>query len=211
LYLFENYALDTDRRELRRDSELIDLEPQVFDFLEYLVRNRERVVGKDELIASIWGRRIVSESALSTRINAARNALGDSGTEQRLIKTLPRKGMRFVGSVLEEQKLSERTAIAVLPFDDLSRDAEQEYFADGIVEDLIIALSKMSALFVIARNSTFAYKGKSVDVRRIAADLGVRYIVEGSVRKSGSRIRITARLLDGATGGHLWANVMTGI
>jgi adenylate cyclase len=205
LYLFENYALDADRRELRRDSELVNLEPQVFDFLEYLIRNRERVVGKDELIASIWGGRIVSESALSTRINAVRSALGDSGAEQRLIKTLPRKGIRFVGSVREEQKLLERTAIAVLPFDNLSGDAEQEYFADGIVDDLIIALSKMSALFVIARNSTFAYKGKSVDIRRVAADLGVRYIVEGSVRKSGNRIRITAQLLDGATGGHVWA------
>lgn len=205
LYSFENYTLDTDRRELRRDSELVKVEPQVFDFLEYLVRNRERVVGKDELIASIWRGRIVSESALSTRINAVRTALGDSGAEQRLIKTLLRKGVRFVGSVREEQKLLDRTAIAVLPFDNLSRDADQDYFADGIVEDLITALSKISALLVIARNSTFSYKGKSADVRRIAADLGVRYIVEGSVRKSESRIRITAQLVDGTTGGHVWA------
>jgi DNA-binding winged helix-turn-helix (wHTH) protein len=134
LYLFENCALDTRRRELRRGSALVPVEPQVFDLLEYLIRNRERVVSKDDLFASIWDGRIVSESALSTRINAARCAIGDSGEEQRLIKTLPRKGMRFVGSVREEQDraaagkaahagapapsalaLPDRPSIAVLP------------------------------------------------------------------------------------------------
>lgn len=205
LYSFEDYTFDTDLRELRRGSDLVALEPQVFDLLEYLIRNRDHVVTKDDLIASIWGGRIVSESALSTRINAARSAVGDSGTEQRLIKTLPRKGVRFFGAVREEQKLPDRPSIAVLPFDNLSRDVDQEYFADGIAEDLITDLSKMSGLFVIARNSTFMYKGKSPDVRRVARDLGVRYVVEGSVRKVGSRARISAQLLDGATGGHLWA------
>ena len=205
LYSFENYTLDTDRRELRRGSDLIGVEPQVFDLLEYLVRNRDRVVSKDDLIASIWGGRIVSESALSTQINAVRSAVGDSGAEQRLVKTFPRKGVRFLGAVQEELKPPDRPSIAVLPFDNLSRDASQQYFADGMTEDLITDLSKMSGLFVIARNSTFVYKGKSVDVRRVARDLGVRYVVEGSIRKVGNRTRIAAQLLDGATGGHLWA------
>src|SRR5256885_12405680 len=101
LYLFEDFALDCDRRELRRRNELLSVEPQVFDILEYLIRNREHVVSKDDLFASIWNGRLVSESALSTRINAARSAIGDNGEEQRLIRTLPRKGMRFIGDVRE--------------------------------------------------------------------------------------------------------------
>jgi DNA-binding winged helix-turn-helix (wHTH) protein len=104
LYLFEDYILDTDRRELRRGYDLISLQPQVFDLLEYVIRNRERVVSKDDLIGSIWGGRIVSESALTTRINAVRTAIGDSGEEQRLIRTLPRKGLRFIGGVREVEE-----------------------------------------------------------------------------------------------------------
>jgi DNA-binding winged helix-turn-helix (wHTH) protein/tetratricopeptide (TPR) repeat protein len=107
LYFFDGSVLDTDRRELRRGSHAVDIEPQVFDLLEYLIRHRERVVSRDELIEQIWGGRIVSESALSSRINAVRNAIGDSGSEQRLLKTLPRKGIRFVGEVREEQKSPE--------------------------------------------------------------------------------------------------------
>ena len=102
LFLFENYTLDTDRRELRRDAVAVPVEPQVFDLLTYLIKNRDRVASKDDLVTAIWGGRIVSESALTTRINAARCAIGDSGAEQRLIKTLARKGLRFVGAVREE-------------------------------------------------------------------------------------------------------------
>lgn len=104
LYIFDNYALDPDRRELRSGATVVAIEPQVFDLLVHLIRHRDRVVSRDELIEQIWGGRIVSESALSTRINAVRSAIGDSGTEQRLIRTLPRKGVRFVGEVREEQK-----------------------------------------------------------------------------------------------------------
>jgi DNA-binding winged helix-turn-helix (wHTH) protein len=156
-YLFEDYVLDSDRRELRRGGNLIPVEPQVFDLLEYLIRNRERVVSKDDLVASVWHGRIVSESAVSTRINALRAAIGDSGDEQRLVKTLPRKGIRFVGAVHEEQKpqaaitsdtgleqtpliLPDKPSIAVLPFINMDRDPEQEYFADGVAEEIITAL-----------------------------------------------------------------------
>src|SRR5580693_4956454 len=107
LYIFDNFALDPNRRELRSGATIVAMEPQVFDLLLLLIRHRDHVVSRDELIESIWGGRIVSESALSTRINAARSAVGDSGTEQRLIKTLPRKGVRFVGEVREERKPSE--------------------------------------------------------------------------------------------------------
>jgi DNA-binding winged helix-turn-helix (wHTH) protein len=105
-YLFEDYALNTDRRELHRATDVIVVTPQVFDLLDYLIRNRERVVSKDDLINAVWNGRIVSDSAVTTRVNAARNAIGDSGEKQRLIKTLPRRGFRFVGTVQEAQKFA---------------------------------------------------------------------------------------------------------
>jgi DNA-binding winged helix-turn-helix (wHTH) protein len=168
LFLFENCALDTDRRELRHGAVAVPVEPQVFDLLAYLIKNRERVVSKDDLVAAIWGGRIVAESTLTSRINSARCAIGDSGAEQRLIKTLARKGVRFVGAVREEAEPAEVTAmgavdaaaqkakletsladkpsIAVLPFANLSGDPQQDYFSDGITEDIITELSRFSEL-----------------------------------------------------------------
>src|SRR4051812_41208707 len=222
-FQFADHTLDTDRRELCRGATPIPVEPQVFDLLTYLVQQRERVVSRDDLIAAVWGGRIVSDSTVASRINAARKALGDSGTEQRLIRTISRKGIRFVGRVearpqgtaaardlLAEGAApvlspSERRAIAVLPFVNMSGDIEQDYFSDGISEDIITALSRLRWFFVIARNSSFAYKGKSVQIRQLAEDLGVGYVLEGSVRKSGGRVRITAQLIDAASGNHIWA------
>ncbi len=233
-YLFEDFALDLRRRELRRGTDLVSVEPQVFDLLVHLIRNRDRVVSKDDLLASVWHSRIVSESALFNRINAARRAIGDSGERQRLIKTLPRKGIRFVGEVCESESaagvasperppdrfrpadiaagkepmrlsLPDRPSIAVMPFVDLSGGPDQEHFADGISEDLITGLSRIHWLFVIARNSTFVYKGRTVDVKQVSQELGVRYVLEGSVRRAGNRLRINAQLVDATTGGHHWA------
>jgi len=216
LYSFDPYAIDTDTRELKRGTKLVALEPQVFDLLVYLIENRDHVVSKDDLIASVWKGRIVSESTLTSRINAARRVIGDSGEHQNLIRTVARKGLRFIGSVREESAaaaeptpqilpLPDRPAIAVLPFINMSGDPEQEYFSDGISEDIITALSKLRWFFVIARNSSFIYKGKSVHLKQVAAELGVRYVIEGSVRKGGDRVRITAQLNDVVTGGHMWA------
>ena len=228
-FLFTDHTLDTDRRELRRAGESIDVEPQVLDVLIYLVENRERVVSKDDLIASVWEGRIVSDATLSSRIYAARKALGDTGQDQKLIRTFARKGHRFIGAVSTPPKddepaatatgpprmntasgraraaLSDRPAIAVLPFVNMSGDPEQEYFSDGICEDLITAFSKLRWFLVIARNSSFAYKGKFVNIKQVAEELGVGYVIEGSVRKSGERVRITAQLNDVATGSHIWA------
>jgi TolB-like protein len=228
-YLFEEYAFDTDRRELHRGVDVVTIAPQVFDLLDYLIRNRERVVSKDDLINAIWNGRIVSDGALTTRLNAARSAIGDSGEEQRLIKTLPRKGFRFVGAVREAQgptgeevadspveppkptlTLPSKPSIAVLPFANLSSDPEQEYFADGVVEDITMALSRFPWLFVIARNSSFTYKGRAVDVKLVGRELGVRYVLEGSVRKAGNRIRIAGQLIDAETAAHLWADRFEG-
>lgn len=220
-YLFEDCVLDTDRRELRRGTVLVAVEPQVFDFLVHLVRYRDRVVSKDELLATVWHGRVVSESAVFNRINAARSAISDTGEEQRLIKTLPRKGLRFVGEVREEEAvavgahgrprgpaalpLPDRPSIAVLPFTNMSGDADQDYFADGLTEDLITGLARIRWLFVIARNSTFVYKNCAVDVGQVSRDLGVRYVLEGSVRRAGKRLRISAQLVDAVTGAHHWA------
>jgi TolB-like protein len=228
-FLFAGHTLDTDRRELRRGLEPIAVEPQVFDLLIYLVENRDRVVSKDDLIASVWGGRIVSDSTLTSRVNAARKAVGDNGVDQKLIRTIARKGLRFVGVVRAQSSidnpayrgpgpnevretvrpalpLPDRPAIAVLPFTNMSGDPEQEYFSDGISEDIITALSKLRWFFVIARNSSFVYKGKPVHMKQIAEELGVGYVVQGSVRKGGDRVRITAQLNDVATGSHIWAD-----
>ncbi|KAB2919025.1 MAG: tetratricopeptide repeat protein [Hyphomicrobiaceae bacterium] len=218
VFVFDEYCLDSDRRELRRGSKLIALEPQVFDLLVYLVQNRNRVVSKDDVLAAVWAGRAVSESTLTSRMNSVRSAIGDTGEQQRLVRTIPRKGFRFVGDVREEgvgapagasgrvaARLPDKPSIAVLPFTNMSGDPEQEYFSDGISEEIITALSRLHWFFVIARNSTFVYKGKAHDVKQVGRELGVRYILEGSVRKSGRRVRVTSQLLDANTGSHIWS------
>lgn len=232
-YLFEDFVLDLDRRELTRGPEAVDVGPQVFDLLAYLVRHRNRVVSKDDLLEEIWQGRIVSESTLTSHINAVRKAVGDTGGQQRLIRTIPRKGFRFVGDVAESPALSgsttakselvesdrvlpsalplpDKPSIAVLPFRNLSGDPEQEYFAEGIVEDIIAALSRIRWLFVIAHNSSFAYKGRAVDIKQVGRELGVRYVLEGSVRKAGDRVRITGQLIDATTATNIWAERFAG-
>lgn len=221
-FLFGQHVLDTARRELRFGAEPIPLEPLVFDLLFYLVANRNRVVGKDEILNAVWSGRIVSESAVATRIAAARRAIGDTGDAQSLIRTIARKGFRFVGQVIDgdgiapaesdgtpagptKLPLPDRPSIAVLAFTNLSSDPEQEYFSDGMGDDIITALSHDRSLFVISRNSSFTYKGRAVDVKKIAGDLGVRYILEGSVRRDQSQLRVNAQLIDAATGSHIWA------
>jgi TolB-like protein/Flp pilus assembly protein TadD len=213
-YIFGDCAFDTDRRELRRGTRLVAVEPQVFDLLAYLIRHRDRVVSKDDLLATIWQGRAVSESALFNRINAARMAIGDSGERQLLIKTLPRKGLRFVGEVREEPKpeesrealaLPDRPSIAVLPFTNVTGNPDEDYFADGVSEDLVTGLARIRWLFVTARNSTFAYRHRTVEAKQVSRELGVRYVLEGSVRRAGNQVRITAQLVDATTGGQHWA------
>ncbi len=232
-FMFGDHVLDTDRRELTRGAEAIVVAPQVFDLLVHLVQNRQRVVSKDNLLDAVWGGRIVSESTLTSHINAVRKAIGDTGREQRLIRTVARKGFRFVGEVREAQSspdvvpvqlgpghakappadalsLPDKPSIAVLPFLNLSGDPEQEYFADGVVEDIISALSRIGWLFVIARNSSFTYKGRAVDMKQVGRELGVRYALEGSVRRATSRVRVTAQLIDATTAAHVWADRFEG-
>jgi TolB-like protein len=230
LLAFGEYVLDPDRRELRRGVNQIAMEPQVFDVLLFLVRNRDRVVTKDDLIDAVWNRRIVSESTLTSRVNAARKAVGDSGQNQTVIKTYPRRGFRFVGEVESQQSpdppttnevASEseagrveskrgldwggRPSIAVLPFKNLSGDSEQDYFSDGLTEDIIAALAKYRSLVIMARNSSFAFRDAVGDIRQVGLKLGTDYLVEGSVRKVGARVRITTQLVETESGRQLWA------
>lgn len=232
-FVFGDCVLDPDRRELCRGSKVIATGPQVFDLLLHLVENRERVVSRDSLLDTVWNGRIVSESTLASHINAARKAIGDSGKEQRLIRTVARKGFRFVGEVKEAPAsdgpdslksgtttseevaaqalvLPDKPSIAVLPFLNLSGDPAQDYFIDGVVEDIVSALSRIRWMFVIARNSSFTYKGRAIDVKQVGRDLGVRYVLEGSMRKAANRVRITGQLIDATTGVHIWAERFEG-
>src|SRR6516165_3285420 len=210
---FEDYVLDTERRELRRGSALLSMEPQVFDVLAFLVRNRDRVVSKDDLLASVWGGRIVSESTLASRINAARRAIGDTGEEQRLIRTIIGKGIRFIGAVQQQADAEPAIpaaapplSIVVLPFTNPSNDPDLACLVDGITDDLTTDLSRISGSFVIARNTAFTYKGQSVDVKQLGCELGVRYVLEGSVRWTGDLARVNVQLTDAESGAHLWAD-----
>ncbi|KDC65578.1 transcriptional regulatory protein, C-terminal domain protein [Bordetella bronchiseptica MBORD624] len=225
---FDDCLLDLDRRELTRASRAVATAPQVFDLLAYLLANRERVVDRDELIQAVWNGRIVSESTLASHINAVRTAVGDSGQRQAVVRTVPRKGFRFVAEVRTDAPapagmartpappatapaLPAKPSIAVLPFVNLSADPEQDYLADGVVEDIIAALSQYRWLFVVARNSSFTYKGRAVNVRQVGRELGVRYVLEGSWRKERNRVRITGQLIDAASGAHHWADRYEGV
>lgn len=235
-FAFEDYVLDQERRELTLRGQVVAVGPQVFDLLLLFVNNPDRVLSKDELLKSVWGGRIVSESTITSHINAVRKAIGDTGEEQRLVRTVARKGYRFVGRIngdtngearqpdIDERStaapkpipspalvLPDKPSITVLPFQNLSGDPEQEYFADGVVEDIIAALSRIRWLFVIARNSSFTYKGRAVDAMGVGQELGVRYVLEGSVRKSGNKLRITGQLIDATSGTHIWAERFEGL
>jgi TolB-like protein/DNA-binding winged helix-turn-helix (wHTH) protein len=263
---FDDYILDVARRELWRGSEPVVVEPQVFDLLVYLVQHQERVVTKDELLQAVWDGRIVSESAITNRVNAARRAIGDSGEKQRLIRTVPRKGFRFIGAIKKESVESTKEAvppgsrrrqgialaftaaasgllcvaiatfllwpghpwisavgmhsaprpitasagdlrlpIAVLPLTGLGNSTDQPNLAASLTEDLTTELSR-GGLLVTSRATTSAYLGKAVDGAQIGRELGVRYIVDGSVEQAGSQIRVTARLADTETGAYFWAD-----
>jgi TolB-like protein/tetratricopeptide (TPR) repeat protein len=220
LVRFGRFRLDLERRELWRDETAIRLANRALDILCVLVAAKGKVVTKDELMEQVWSGVVVEESNIHVHVSALRKALEEGESGQTYVVTVAGRGYRFLGqdsstSVHKtdpEQSLvlPDRPSIAVLPFANLSGAPEQEYFADGIVEDITTALSRMRWLFVIARNSSFTYKGRAVDLKQVGRELGVRYILEGSVRKAADRVRITGQLIDAATGAHLWAERFDG-
>jgi TolB-like protein/DNA-binding winged helix-turn-helix (wHTH) protein len=309
---FEDCALDTDRRELRRGPDVVPTTPQVLDLLEYLIRSRDRVVSKDDLINAIWNGRIVSDAALTTRLNAVRRAIGDSGEQQRLIKTFPRRGVRFVGDVHDEDRcpgtavvsdaiaelsklaraagkaavsvpdpsekvvgkprsdgwlghlrgrlklvggalasiaaigaiagglngywnvwktvrtdvareaqkiqgqptvraeITLRLSLVVLPFANLNNDPQQDYFADAITTDLTTDLARTPAAFVIGRETAFTYKNKSIDLKQLGTDLGIRWAVRGAVKRNGDQVWVNVSLTDLQTARDIWSDRFDG-
>jgi adenylate cyclase len=212
MFRFEGYTLDAARNALRTADRDLELRPKSFEVLRYLLENADRIVTKQELMKAVWPNVIVTDQVLTHCVSEVREAIGDSN--QAIIKTIPRRGYRFAAPVVRvgasnsgppSQSSVDRPSIAVLPFANLSSDPQQDYFSDGITDDIITELSRFSELLVIARNSSFQYKGRAVDIRQVGHELGARYVLEGSVRRSGDRIRITAQLLDAVTGVHRWA------
>ncbi len=217
---FAGHEVDLRRQELRRDGSRVHVEPQVFDLIVHLLRNRDRVVSKDELLDTIWNGRIVSEAALSSRINAARKAVGDDGDRQSLIKTIHKRGFRFVGEVTEEAEddvaeipapeppvasPSTRPSVVVLPFANLSSEPDTDYFSYGLTEDVIRLLARHRWMDVLSRHTAAAFRGREVDAREIGTTFGVRYLVHGSVAKRGERVRLAADLVSAETGAQLWS------
>jgi adenylate cyclase len=228
MFRFEGYTLDIARNALRTADRDLQLRPKSFEVLRYLVENADRTVTKQELMKAVWPNVIVTDQVLTHCVSEVRQAIGDS--RQTVVKTIPRRGYRFTAPVLgaaaagrpalpmaeappagsdsasrSQSPLLDRPSVAVLPFANLDGDPKQDYFSDGITEDITTELSRFSELLVIARNSAFQYKGKPVDIRQVGQELGARYVLEGSVRRSGDRIRITAQLVDAVTGAHRWA------
>ncbi|MEZ7879582.1 MAG: tetratricopeptide repeat protein [Rhodospirillales bacterium] len=222
-YQFEDFILDTDCFELTRSGEPLNAEPQVIELIVLLIENRGRMVSKEEINEKIWHSRFVSDAALSSRVKSARQILNDNGKTQHTIRTIHKKGFRFVRALVEDEGknvnlatdlnlvvssapiIDEKPTIAILPFQNLSSDPEHEYFSDGITSDIIGHLSKHHWMNVTSRNTIFGYKGKSVNHIDLGKELAVSYIVEGSVQRAGDTVRISAHLIDAATGHHKWS------
>jgi TolB-like protein len=218
IYKFGPFGLDADAGILFCGAEPAMLGQRTVALLQLLLERAGAPVSKDALIEAAWPGLAVEDSNLTVQIAALRRVLADKGGGEGWIETLPRRGYRYVGPPVATDQpgtetsrtspalaLPDKPSVAVLPFSNLSGDPAQEYFADGMVDDIITGLSRIKWLFVIARNSTFTYKGRAVDVKQLGGELGVRYVLEGSVRKLADRVRIAAQLIDAATGTHVWA------
>ena len=224
IHRFEGFELDTDRYELRHRGQPKAVEPQVFALLTMLVENRHRMVPREEIISAVWAGRAVSDSALSSRIKSARQALDDDGDAQRLIRTVHGQGFRFVGEVESAaapapepapaptavrewaRAVLARPVIAVLPFENESGRAEDAYFVDGIAEELISELSSWRWFPILSRNSSFDRSHAALPASARAAALGARYAVVGSLRRAGDSSRLSVELLDTASDTQLWSD-----
>jgi adenylate cyclase len=219
---FGRFRLDPRRRELFREDQPVRLGGRALDILCALASAKGDVVSKDDLLIRLWRGRTVEEGNLHVQVSVLRKALDDDGGGHSYVVTVPGRGYRLAGLAGSDLSgptglasapglpLPDKPSIAVLPFQNLSSDSAQDYFVDGMVEEIITSLSRIRWLFVIARNSSFTYKGQAIDVKRVGRELGVRYAVEGSVRKSNGRVRITAQLIEADTGAHLWADHFDG-
>jgi len=222
------FELDARRRTLVTAGEQVTLGARAFDLLLCLIEHRDRVVTKDELLELVWPGLVVEENNLTVQVSAVRKILGAEA-----VVTVSGRGYRLAIEVTEVDTetanaqssapslppvfamaatlaLPDKPSLAVLPFTNMSGDATQDYFVDGVVDDIIGALSRVRAFFVIARTSSFTYKGRTVDIKQVGRELGVRYIVEGSFRKAGDRVRIAGELIEAETGRYIWTDRFEG-
>lgn len=213
-YQFGDCRLVLPSREIFHKGDLVPVEPKVFDLLVYLIGNRDRAVDKNELQDEVWSGTIVTEASVTRCVMKARRAIGGPEGTSAYIRTVRGHGYTFTGNVTESfgaagpalaMSLPDKPSLVVLPFVNLSGDPDQEYFSDGITEEITTELSRFRSLFVIGRQSAFSFKGRKLTTPQIAADLGVAYIVDGSLQRSGQRIRITVRLVNAANDSQLWA------
>ncbi len=213
---FADCEIDVAGFALRRKGEVCELEPQVLELLLFLARNPDRLMTKDDLIANVWHGRIVSDTTITSRIKSARQAIGDDGTQQKLIRTVHGRGVRFIAAVRTELPGASRAprhrsrcwraparrrriptlkrnwpAIAVLPFTNLGGDDDQDYFADGVTEDIITDLSRFRELRVVARDSCFQHRTPGADLQQVGRALNADYVVTGSIRRRGSKLRLS--------------------
>lgn len=216
-FVFGPFQLSVSRREILCRGNTVQLGTRAYDLLLALVRRRGELATKDDLMSEVWPGSVVGEDNLKAQISSIRKVFSAEPDCSSYLQTVPGRGYRFLApvevrsdgtavSLMTSLSLPDRPSIAVLPFTNMSADPEQEYFADGIAEDIITALARFPSLFVIARNSSFTYKGRAVDIRQVGRELGVRYVLEGSVRKVGKRVRITGQLIETETGSHVWAD-----
>jgi len=218
-YQFGPFRLDPEAGILYRGAEPTMLGQRAVALLRRLLESAGVPVSKDALVEAGWGRLAVADNNLTVQIAALRRVLADAAGGDGWIETLPRRGYRYVGpAVVTDVSVSpaiaraapppilpDKPSVAVLPFSNLSGDPQQQYFADGMVDDIITGLARIKWLFVVARNSTFIYKDRAVDVKQVGRELGVRYVLEGSVRKAGDRVRVTGQMIDASSGAHVWA------
>lgn len=222
IYRFNDYELDTQQYQLSKLGDVVGIEPQVFDLLHYLVVNRGKLVSRDELFDSIWSGRVVSDTSLSNHIKSARKAIGDNGRDQYSIKTIHGRGYQFIAETSEQLNHGHDLAlfttttssskienlgpfVAVLPFQSLSSDSDQKYFAEGMSEDITTELSRFTDVQVIARHTAFQYNDAALNIKKVSDDLGVEYLIEGSVRRTEDSVRINVQLIETATEKHVWA------
>ena len=223
--LFEGFRLDRRTGALFRRDERgvfapITMGSRALDILGLLVERSGDLVSRAVIMSAVWREMVVEDSNLNVQIAALRRVLDEGRTDGSCIQTVPGRGYRFTAAVTRANAatlpsdavppLPDKPSLAVMPFQNMSGDPEQEYFADGMVEEIITALSRIRWLFVLARNSSFTYKGQAIDVKRVGRELGVRYVLEGSVRKAGNRVRIAGQLIEAETGAHLWADRFDG-
>lgn len=222
IYHFREHTLDTGRYVLWSGDNEVPVEPQVFDLLVYLIEHRERVVTREELLDKLWSGKVVTDAALSARLKAARKAVGDSGREQKVIKTIHGRGYQFVINIDQRQDTEsgrqlaaaqhsslatpDLPSVAVLPFQNLSGDREQDWFADAMSREIANALSRTTSLYVVANYVNYDIERESTNLKQLALDQGIQYMLNGSVLRLGDRVRVHAQLTEMVTGLQKWAD-----